>query len=540
MPFKIFNKNYIPVILGTTAALVMAQSPRANALSPIEISKIAKSITVLVQGPAAPGSGVIIAHNDNTYTVLTAYHVVNSINPGEEAYITTPDGKRYRLDSKNIKHFNNKDLAEVTFSSSTNYPVATIGDPNSTEVGGDVYVAGFPLPNAEITDTTFTLSAKGKITSKPDNPYKDGYSIMYSCETLQGMSGGPVLNAEGQLIAIHGRGITSATQVLSDGISKIKSGYSLGILVGHDSISDSNQSQAIVVQSINPTDSIPKDAEYYKNQGNSLYSSGNYRSAIDQYTLAIAINPSFANAYYDRGNCYLALGNNQKAINDYNQAIAINPNFTEAYTNREIAQKTNEESRIKPETSNDTLAKYDLRQGKALYGGYAAAGSALTDYDKNSNLNSNNVESAIKEGNARFNFGDYQGALEEYNIAINLNPNYAKAYNNRGVARQALKDNLAAESDYENAIRLDPNYADAYNNKGVVRDDASSIKDFNKAISLNSNYANAYYNRASVRRKLGDKQGAVEDYKKAQSLFKSQGNIEGYNSTVNKINTLIQ
>jgi len=48
MPFKIFNKNYIPVILGTTAALVMAQSPRANALTPVEIKNLAKPFTLLV------------------------------------------------------------------------------------------------------------------------------------------------------------------------------------------------------------------------------------------------------------------------------------------------------------------------------------------------------------------------------------------------------------------------------------------------------------------------------------------------------------
>jgi len=90
-----------PVLIGTAAIVILQSQTLAVALESVEVGRIAKSITVLIRGNGASlGSGVLIQKEGNTYTVLTARHVV----PGSAQYeLETPDGKRYALDGNTIK-----------------------------------------------------------------------------------------------------------------------------------------------------------------------------------------------------------------------------------------------------------------------------------------------------------------------------------------------------------------------------------------------------------------------------------------------------
>ncbi|MBG0743530.1 MAG: tetratricopeptide repeat protein, partial [Cylindrospermopsis raciborskii KL1] len=42
---------------------------------------------------------------------------------------------------------------------------------------------------------------------------------------------------------------------------------------------------------------------------------------------------------------------------------------------------------------------------------------------------------------------------------------------------------------------------------------------FTQAIQINPNFAQAYNNRGATRNDLGDKEGAISDFKKAAQLF---------------------
>ena len=77
----------------------------------------------------------------------------------------------------------------------------------------------------------FTTSRKAKLRQMLVVPSVDGYALVYSNSTLPGMSGGPVLDPEGQLIGIHGRADT-ATKVQDQNLNPdiyVKSGFNLGI-----------------------------------------------------------------------------------------------------------------------------------------------------------------------------------------------------------------------------------------------------------------------------------------------------------------------
>ena len=121
-----------PLILGSvgittaTTAVLFQQSP-ANAKDALAVAKIAKAITVRIEG-ATQGSGVLVKKEGNRYTVLTAWHVVSGNRPGEELAIYTPDGKGQQLEQGSIQRLGEVDMAVLTFSSSGAYEVASIGD----------------------------------------------------------------------------------------------------------------------------------------------------------------------------------------------------------------------------------------------------------------------------------------------------------------------------------------------------------------------------------------------------------------------------
>jgi serine protease Do len=188
------------VILGTTT-LAIVQYQSVSALTPLQVNDIAKPITVMIGGLDGKGSGVIIDKNGNTYTVLTANHVVNKAGYGLYEIITH-DGQKYEMENK-AQTLGKLDLALVKFTSSKNYPLAKIADSQTIKEGARVYYAGFPANQPR--NYRFIPA---DITGRSQN--QEGYELSYNGQALPGMSGGPVLNEEGLLIAIHGKAETQS------------------------------------------------------------------------------------------------------------------------------------------------------------------------------------------------------------------------------------------------------------------------------------------------------------------------------------------
>jgi serine protease Do len=173
--------------------------PVAVNTPPINVYQIANQTTVRIDGQN-PGSGVIISRSGNTYYVLTAKHVVAT--PDEYA-IVTANGKKFLVDYKEVKKFNNLDLAVLQFKSSDSFPIAQLASAEPVKQGDNVFVSGWPAVNQGLTRSSHQVT-DGRITGFQQGD-ADGYELTYSNPTGGGMSGGPVFNANGQVIGIHGR-----------------------------------------------------------------------------------------------------------------------------------------------------------------------------------------------------------------------------------------------------------------------------------------------------------------------------------------------
>jgi tetratricopeptide (TPR) repeat protein len=136
-----------------------------------------------------------------------------------------------------------------------------------------------------------------------------------------------------------------------------------------------------------------KDAEFYYKKGLKNNVLNRYVEAVDDYTRAIRLNPSYLDAYLQRGTLrYKILKRYEDALTDFDKAIEIDPGCPGAYLHRGIVKCH--------------LLKFP---------------EALGDFDK----------------------------------AIELDPNEERAYFNRGKNKYMLKyEEDEVRPDLEKAIRL--------------------------------------------------------------------------------------
>jgi S1-C subfamily serine protease len=378
-------------ILGVGVALVQVKT--AQALSKAEISKTAQSITVMIQDAQNPkrfGSGVIIKREGQTYTVLTAHHVIESSTLFK---VMTSDEKLHPMRQGSIQNFPGVDLALIQFKSVETYSVATIGDSSQNSSGTTSFVAGFPA-TTEIRSVPSFYFTSGEIVANANKPLKDGYAIAYNNPTLPGMSGGPVLNEKRELIGIHGRAESTAvpqnSQLREDiYVLKTEFNYAVPINTFLRLASSTNQTLASGTPT-RPAASEPT-VDNYVLQGSQKYQSGDFKGAISDYDKAIQLNPNHARYYYNRGRSRAALGDKKGAISDLDKAIQLKPTFASAYGQR---------------------------------------------------------------GSARSALGDKKGAISDLDKAIQLNPNIVALYNKRGSARNDLGDRKGAIADLQKAAAL--------------------------------------------------------------------------------------
>jgi S1-C subfamily serine protease len=145
------------------------------------------------------GSGILIGRQGRRYTVLTNRHV---ITPGAPYVIQTPDGRSHPANL--VKKFNSRgaDLAMLQFQGQANYAIATLSRSPQLLKDTPVLAVGFPLDPISNASKGLLITT-GYISLLPPQPFQGGYQIGYTNRIQQGMSGGPVLNLQGEVIGIN-------------------------------------------------------------------------------------------------------------------------------------------------------------------------------------------------------------------------------------------------------------------------------------------------------------------------------------------------
>ena len=524
-----FDWGLPAAIAGVAAMSVMVQPQIAQAaLTATELKDVAAEITVLInrQDGNSNGSGVIVAKDGDSYYVLTAAHVVNE-DPEQSGFaIVTHDGEKYILDKSTVVYLPDVDLAVFRFSSNLPYRVATLANYDLRSQGEStrselVFVSGWPAgqermfnPGQRISeDFTSTLAKKS---------LNQGYDLLYTSITYPGMSGGPVLDVNGQVIGIHGQSegeIVSETEAGTDSL-RVRLGYSAGIPISTFLSLAPQQGLQLPVQvesvaPVNPnTNTISAfigslapqkpeqtdDERAWVNYGNELWrlgglysQSGNPKGIelqekeVNAYDTARESAPAFYQSWYARGNVMADLGRFEEAVESYHQAIQV---FESNYPS--IADVSEDEL--------ETYATIWRYQGLML-SELKRYPEALTAFNKVIELKDNDFAVWDLRGLAEMQMGDTEAALASFDKALELNSQSQYAWWHKGNAQVALGEVEAGLKSYEMALTIQPNlYLVVLQRAGVLEDflnhNGNDAQAIDRAIGLNPNDPNAVQRRA--------------------------------------------
>jgi tetratricopeptide (TPR) repeat protein len=574
-------------LLGILTLVSCVKPKPVVALEPSEISAKAKTFTVQIQG-IETGSGTIIQHSGDTYTVLTCWHVLNT--PGNYQ-ISTVDGEQHQINQ--VKNLKEVDLAIVEFTSDNSYSVANLGNSEKLIEGVDTFVVGYPDPIPGIPERTYRFATASIISQL--GRADDGYHLVHSNPLPPGSSGGAILDSDANLVGINGAttfdgntntayglGIplelylssqdnfavvssdNAPNDLLSVGKRQIKQTDYQGAVETFDRAveSDRNSLEAYygrgeayyqlqdfnqAIQDFNQVLEInPQDAQAYLYRGYALAELGKYEEAIEDYNKSIDLNPDNANAYHHRGIAYQNTEKIDKALIDYTVAINLNPNNAQVYIDRanlyynladveqEIADYT-QAINIQP----DSAKAFELRgeayetknQDQKAIKDFAAAASLYLQQQETAEFQ--RIFKAIAKKYETEDLSpppqNYNQQLIDYTLAISQNPQDAQAYKNRGIVHKDLGESEKAIADLTRAISFAPEDFQTYNNRGIVYQNLAkyddAIDDFTQAIELKSDFIEAYLNRAVIYQQLQRYSPASQDLQKAAELSKQQNEL---------------
>ncbi len=486
-----------------------------------DVKKTAAEITVRINKPNTPcnGSGVIISKRGNTYTILTAEHVVreNEDCLTTQLAVVTNDGQSHQVDSNTVKVMEGLDVAVLQFTSDRSYQVATLADYNlETEERRYVFVYGWPASNSADRTSAKPQFTAGLIYSKergivsvkePLISLTQGHELVYTNITAGGMSGGPVLDTRGYVVGIH-------AEVDGDSSYPIQLGYALGVPVGtflsrakevninsNDLKKETNaplplneqETAAVGASLFNLTaPSTSANALDWINHCHQLWQVFQYSSAVKACDRAINIKSKYDQfAWYTKGLALIRQEQYEDAFAAFDKATQIAPEFREAWRDRSAALYYLNRYAEALDSIDEAIAR---KKDFFLYG---------------------------LRGNVLGELKRYPEAIEAYTQSINIKP-HSFVYYNRGYVRDEQGDKQGALADYTQAIAINPKDAQAYVNRGNVRDEQGdkqgALADYTQAIAINPKYAQAYYNRGYVRYEQGDVEAAINDWRETIAL----------------------
>ena len=152
---------------------------------------------------------------------------------------------------------------------------------------------------------------------------------------------------------------------------------------------------------------------------------GDVESAINDYTAALRLSPTFADAFNARGMAYRRQKDFQHALQDYTMALNLKPDMAATFNNRGVIHMD--------------IKQYEL---------------ALSDFDRAIELDPNNANGFCNRAMVYGYIGDYDKSITESTRATEINPQLSESYVVRGIAKVRIGAQMSAQQDFDVAETL--------------------------------------------------------------------------------------
>lgn len=182
------------------------------------------------------------------------------------------------------------------------------------------------------------------------------------------------------------------------------------------------------------------DADSQTSLGQSFANVRQYARAIQQYELALEIDPEFLDALISRGDARSALKDFDGALIDYDRAVAV-----------------------KPENAVSLERRCSVRayMGRQLDLALADCNEALRLKPRDGNIRST-------RGLVNFRAGDFTAAIEDCNVALATDQTNSYDLYVRGLAKLKMGDETGGNKDITTAKNLNPKVTDTYAGYGIA------------------------------------------------------------------------
>jgi tetratricopeptide (TPR) repeat protein len=324
------------------------------------------------------------------------------------------------------------------------------------------------------------------------------------------MSGGPVLNSQGEVIGVHGRGETERQQATQNANVVLKVGYNLGVPINTFL---SLAPKAGINIPLGVTVAAPRPA-----------------TATNAANTPANVPPSRIDDFIAEGGNKLNRGDYPGAIAALDRAIALNPNAADAYRMRTAA-------RMSAIGWSVVASKSPRNRPEVL--------AAQSDINEAIRLDPNSSEALASRGYLRFILNNESGAKADLEEALRLDPKNGAAYIVRATIKAENRDHKGSLADANAAIENDPNspYINfAYHTRGLARanlkDLQGALPDLTRAIQLAPKNPLSYVVRGQVRGLMGDTQGGLTDLQKGVDLAVEQNNSELHRQAIQAMQQL--
>jgi tetratricopeptide (TPR) repeat protein len=304
----------------------------------------------------------------------------------------------------------------------------------------------------------------------------------------------------------------------------------------------------------------------YLNRGLSYVHCNNFHKAINDFQYIISINPRNAHAHNNKGLCLMYLNQHIKAIDEFNQAIKINPELANAYLNKGTCYiNLGDEEQVTDnfaigftldnEYSKDYFKEFDEDEIKSIALMFVNSGLSLqeeSNYKKAIDilnlaiyLNPVCQEAYYVRGTVKFQLSYFQEAIDDFNKVLSMNAQHIDSYISIGTILNQNEQHQDAIDCYDSALKIDPYCELALTKRGVSRlrigDKQGALNDYTKVVKINKNNSLAYILRAKIYHEANYINEANEDYIKGSMLLGNQYLESGeYQEAIEHYNEILE
>ncbi len=256
----------------------------------------------------------------------------------------------------------------------------------------------------------------------------------------------------------------------------------------------------------------------------------NFMKAIDEVDNVIAADPYHVEAYLLRGYIRELIGMRQEAKMDFQKAQSLNPHAFPAmgYSgdgNQLATLAFNSSDNLKELSYTARYDDYLSYLDEKFSNKFSNIENDVLEkkYDKEWKY----LEKAIQFSEKK----DYSKAMELTEQLLSEFPESSIGLDMKGLLLMKTNKLNEAERYLQKAVKLDPNFAIAWYNLSVIARKQEkpdlSLNYLNRALTIQADLGKAYFDRALVKKQMGDKSGALDDY---NTFIDEQGgnHIEAY------------